>query len=273
MGSKGKASLGLLILIIITIVSLGLVAGSFYSLQKEREEKIGLQQQLEDLKSKESKARAKVEESQRLISGLESQLKEAAVKADGFTQDLEKEKATSKDALSQVDQLNAQLEQQKKSNSDLESAIAQSQDKLAKLQADLGDLQSKKTALEARIKELEQAQKVELGQIVVNPDGSTQQPAEQAAAAGEPQDKPAASASPVLEGKVLVVNKEYNFVVTSLGSKDGIKIGDMFSIYRGNDYIGDVKIEKIHDSMSAAGFVSADTKDKVKEGDKLVQRI
>jgi hypothetical protein len=62
-------------------------------------------------------------------------------------------------------------------------------------------------------------------------------------------------------------------VVTNLGKKEGIDIGDVFSVYHGPDYIGDVKIEKIHDSMSAAGFVSAETKDKVSEGDKVIQKV
>jgi hypothetical protein len=61
--------------------------------------------------------------------------------------------------------------------------------------------------------------------------------------------------------------------VINLGTKDGISSGDVFSIYHNNKYVGDAKLEKVHDSMSAAGFLSEDIKDKVSEGDKVVQKV
>ena len=73
-----------------------------------------------------------------------------------------------------------------------------------------------------------------------------------------------------MEGKVLVVNKEYNFAVISLGSKDGVAVGNTFLVYHDNKSIGEIKVEKLHDSMAAAGFVSQDVKDKIGEGDRVV---
>ena len=125
---------------------------------------------------------------------------------------------------------------------------------------------------------------MELGKIVVTPDASQIQ--------AEPVPAPAVEAAPVkkskgflglgqkepvlapqgLTGKVLVVNKDYNFVVLNLGSKDGVKIGSAFAVYRDTQYLGDVKVEKVHDSMAAAGFVSSALKNKVNEGDKVVQK-
>jgi hypothetical protein len=60
--------------------------------------------------------------------------------------------------------------------------------------------------------------------------------------------------------------------VISLGSKDGVKTGDKFSVYHNNRYVGDVTVEKVHDSMAASGFASVDMKDNVSEGDKVVQK-
>jgi len=70
-----------------------------------------------------------------------------------------------------------------------------------------------------------------------------------------------------------VVNKEYNFVVMNLGSRDGVTAGSEFSLYHNNQHVGDVKIEKVHDAMSAAGFLAPETKDKVSEGDRVVQKV
>ena len=159
------------------------------------------------------------------------------------------------------------------------------------MQAQLKDLESRKNELEAKIKDLEekasqaQSQGVELGKIVVSPEATAGAaavvPAAKAAARQKQAKKAAApTAVPIattagvsgLEGKVLVINRDYSFVVINLGSKDGVNVGDVFSIYHNNKYIGDVKVEKVHDSMAAAGFVSSDIKDKINEGDQVVSK-
>jgi len=60
--------------------------------------------------------------------------------------------------------------------------------------------------------------------------------------------------------------------VINLGSKDGVALDDVFYVYHSNKYIGDIKLEKIHDSMAAAGFVSANIKNKIAEGDRVVKK-
>ena len=84
------------------------------------------------------------------------------------------------------------------------------------------------------------------------------------------QENPAQAAKP-LEGKVTVINKEYNFAVINLGQKDGINTGDQFTVSRDGKVIGEIKVEKVHDSMSAAGF-AAELKDLIKENDLVVQK-
>ena len=78
---------------------------------------------------------------------------------------------------------------------------------------------------------------------------------------------------PGLEGKVLKINRDYNFVVINLGSKDGIREGEIFSTYHNNKYIGNVKVETLHETSAAAGFLSNDIKNNISEGDKVVQKI
>ena len=62
-------------------------------------------------------------------------------------------------------------------------------------------------------------------------------------------------------------------MVINLGRKDGAAVGDQFSIYHGNQYIGDVKVEKVQEAMSAAGFVSDEAKNNVKEGDRVIKKF
>ncbi len=144
----------------------------------------------------------------------------------------------------------------------MESKLKKAEEQLSSMEEKLKDLESKKVELESKEKlEAEgQAEGVELGKILVGPDKVK---------INVPDDSVLAKPA---EGKVLVVNKEYNFAVISFGSKDGVKLGDLFSIYSGKKYIGDVKVEKLHDSMSAAGFMSEDIKNRVKEGDRVEKK-
>ncbi|MBN1405054.1 MAG: hypothetical protein JW946_00870 [Candidatus Omnitrophica bacterium] len=68
-----------------------------------------------------------------------------------------------------------------------------------------------------------------------------------------PEPEPVASADKIAQsGEVLVVNREFNFVVINLGKKDGIKEGDRFMIYDVNRPLGEVSVETVRENISAA---------------------
>lgn len=273
----------ILLLIVLIVVSLSLAGGVFYMLQKERAKTVSLQEELDDVKMKQKVTEAKLDESKKTISGLEVKMQEAKIQIDKINNVLAQEKAAREDALNQVTQLKGDLEQQKTLRGDLEKKLSTAQKDTEKIQVQLKDLSSKKTDLEKKIKDLEaqakaaQDQGVELGTVIVTPETSVvvstqsgKPAAEKQAAVAKPAGKqPVKSAS---EGKVLVINKDYNFAVIDLGAKDGIELGNIFTVFHNNKNIGEVKVEKVHDSMAAAGFVSPDTKDKISEGDKVVRK-
>jgi hypothetical protein len=70
-----------------------------------------------------------------------------------------------------------------------------------------------------------------------------------------------------LSGTVLVVNKEFNFVVIDLGLKQGIKVGDEFLIYQDSEEIAKIRVEKVYDLMSTASILFGSQKDKISEED------
>lgn len=274
MSAKGKVPV--IALIIILLISISLAGAGFYLLQKERATNSALREELENNKMQQKIVATKLEESQKLVSDLELDLKDAQAQFNTLTADLEKEKITKKEVLLQVEDLKKSLEEQRKFKSDLQEKLIQTQKEHESLKVRLDQLTAEKADLNKKIKELEEqpkqssaqpAQGVELGTIVVNPEGpSVEEP--QPTIAQEEADTGKTSGSG-LSGKVLVINKEYNFAVINLGSKDGVGVGDMFSVYHNEKNIGEVKVEKIHDSMSAAGFQSANLKDKINEGDKV----
>lgn len=147
-------------------------------------------------------------------------------------------------------------------------------------------MQQQKIDLETKIKDLETgAGGVELGKVIVSPEAS--EPAidaapAQAKLADEKINAPVTKVAKVAkkdqpslakgqEGKVIIVNKEFNFAVINLGSKDHVSIGDEFLVSRLGKTIGDLKVEKVHEAMSAAGF-AAELKDLIKENDQVTQK-
>ena len=63
-----------------------------------------------------------------------------------------------------------------------------------------------------------------------------------------------------LQGRIVTVNKEHNFVVIDLGKQDGIDIGNKFNVYRGQAFLGSIEVIQARDKIAAA-----DIKD-LKEG-------
>jgi len=297
-----KDKLSLVILIVLIIVSLSLAGGVFFLFQKEKARNASLQSELEDLKNLEKITEAKLEESKKTIFDLGNKLQDSKSRIDALTGQLDQEKNAKTEALNQLGQLKSDLDQQKSLRADLEKKVSDAQTdaqrintRLQELEAKNKELETKRQELEAKIKTLEsisetqpiqepkqveqpkpveQAQapkpvatttkNVELGTIVVSPEGVT------SLSEAKVQSQPAGKISSSLEGKVLVVNKDYSFAIINLGNKDGVAVGNVFSVYHNNKYTGDIKIEKIHDSMSAGGFLSADMKNKVNEGDSVM---
>lgn len=294
-----KGAVSVIILIGLIIISLGLAAGASYFYQREHAKSIQLQEQVDELNTRQRVTEDKLEESKKLAMDFQVKLQAAKTQIDSLTGELAGEKTARQEASSKLEQTMADLEQQKAKREDLENKLNQSQDDSKKIKEQIKVIEQQKAELEAKIKSLEPASTVELGKVVVNNetnaiDAKAKAKAEAKMKANVPaqQKHPALSDGPVrasaqkpakvekkekvpqvksLEGKIVVVNKENNFVVLNLGSKDGVSVGDEFSVSRAGKTIGEVKVEKVHESMSAAGF-TAELKDIISENDKVTQK-
>lgn len=292
-----RASVPIIILSVLIALSLVVAGGLYYMFGQEQKKGLELQEKLEEISTKQRITENKLKESEKFINDLQQRLMEAKSQMDSLASGLQQEKSARQEALAKLELLRTDIEQQKFLRLDLEKKLTQAQDDVKKTQAQLSDLQSQKTTLESKIKDLEtKTQGVELGKIIVSPEPLPAEPEpagkkakkqkvekkekaekkekkeKKAKEIKEPVKEEAAAVASGLEGKVLVVNKDYNFVVISLGSKDGIALGDKFSLFHNDKYVGDIKVEKVHDSMSAAGFEGAAIKDRVYEGDKVTKK-
>lgn len=57
-----------------------------------------------------------------------------------------------------------------------------------------------------------------------------------------------------LEGKILTVNKENNFVVVDLGEDSGLKLGDVFGVYREDKAIATIEVIQIRKAIAACNI-------------------
>jgi chromosome segregation ATPase len=58
--------------------------------------------------------------------------------------------------------------------------------------------------------------------------------------------------TPGMNGKVVNLNKENNFVVVDIGESQGIKVGNVLNVYRGNKYIARLEVIQVRKDISAA---------------------
>ena len=120
------------------------------------------------------------------------------------------------------------------------------------LQKDNRSLESKLTSLKNRLQfassEKENPlQEVDLGQIVV-------------------------SATPNLEGKVIAINRPFQFVVVDLGNHQNLSVGTVLSIYRDKDFIGRIQVEEVRETVAACRILPQWTRRDIQEND-LVKEL
>ncbi len=270
------------VLIGIIVVLFALSGAVSYLYHSELKKSSQLQAQVDELTARAKVTEDKLEASKKKVSDLTLKLQEAKERISAVTDELDKEKAARLETSNELEQIKADIEQQKSSRQDIENKLTEAQNEGRKLREQLKAIEQKRSELEAKIKSLESGSAgVELGKVVVNNETAVLPKAEDAAAqnntdaaAVQPaadQKQENAPAANLLEGKVTVVNKEYNFAVINLGQKDGVNTGDQFSVTREGKVIGDLKVEKVHESMSAAGF-AAELKDLIQENDLVVQK-
>ena len=83
-------------------------------------------------------------------------------------------------------------------------------------------------------------------------------------------DKIVVAPSSKPDGRILSVDADTEFVIVNLGEKDGIALGDIMSVYRGSDFLGDIRVTRVQAEMSAADFIPPFSSRKVRKNDQVV---
>jgi hypothetical protein len=172
---------------------------------------------------------------------------------------------------------------------DTQNKVANTEAELAKVQAEKNDLQGKLRANETEIAELrKRIEKTDTTAVPgVSPAGSTaelqaqledakkqldaaerekvllsdkmkvtQEKSSQLETERKPRPAPAAS-HPGIRGTVLAVNQAYNFVVLSLGARQGVEANSEMLVLRGGSFIGKIRISSVEPATAIGDIITS----------------
>jgi peptidoglycan hydrolase CwlO-like protein len=243
MNKSGKTST--LFLLLLVVISIAAAAYLYMEWDKGKKEITNLQGQITDLENKKQEIEKKYKDTLIQVEDLSKKMKDAEVQVASLAENLDSANKSKEEALAEVEKVKQELIE-----------ITGSKDNLVK---ELSDAKKELQVLKGKLKFEEQTKKqssqdaarsdVQLDKIVVAP----------------ADNQPAIATI----GRVLVVNRDYDFAVVNLGQGDNIKVGDKLSVVRDNKIIGSLQIEEIRPTMSVAKFDSQGIKENIKEGDNI----
>jgi len=135
--------------------------------------------------------------------------------------------------------------------SEMETMLTDKTTQINELREQLDVISGSSTAATKREINQEKREAVELPEIVVRPQAEEQQTYE------------AQEATSSRAGSVLAVNRENNFVIIDLGQNSGLRSGDTFQVYRGDNAIAAVEVIQLRPDIAACDIKSETTPIKV----------
>ena len=253
-------------LVIIAILLISLTAISLFFFQKETERRKDAEVRLEKFKANETRLEAELKEAKKQSFLLEEKNKEMDEQINSILDDLEVEKGlkdgVKKENLALKEQLDAAMQQR----DSIQEQIADNLNNVEALEVQLEAEINLKNELEALNKQLqEKIARLEKAAQEPPKSGSQQSPAgsNEEGLPSSPDIAPATSLDleldkivvvppSGLEGRIVNVDTDSEFVIFNLGEKDGITMDNIMSLYRGNEYLGDIKVTSVQPEMSAA---------------------
>ena len=259
MGGKGRAVV--ILLGLLTVLSLAGAGVGFWLQRQEHELRLAKEQELLHAKKENDRLKDQISEVTKAKELVEADLASTKTELAKAAQQVEEERAAKEqlaksvaDRQEEITRLGKDLEQLRSERTELTGKLAKLTTQQKTLETKVGELESAKSDLETKVLELSSQPtqpNVELDKVVVTEGGAS----------------PAAASDASAKGQVVVVNREYDFVVMNLGKKQGVEVGQEFQIERDHQVLGRVKVEKIYDELSAAAILPDSKKDAIHEGD------
>jgi len=281
-GSKDKSKksnlhIVLTALVVFSVFSVSAGIALYIAKEAELTKRLVVEANLEDMTTEKLALDEKVAELKTLRQQLEDNLLEGKRTYQMLLEQydsllIEKQELRDKysDKMKMVNELKIKIGTAAKENKKITRKLDRALEENDVIKEQLEQIRMAKDALEERIIALNRKRGthgggVALGKIVVEEEPVKEVEATQQTTPPKMVKLPESSVS--TQGQVLVVNKEFAFVVVNIGEKDGIKGSEILDVYRGNQLLGRVQVERIYDTMSSAVILPEFSKDEIKEGD------
>ena len=244
----------LLHLVLISALLFCLTLSLFIMKRAEYEKRLAAEKRLELTVAERDGLKRELDRLKQQKQDLEAQWKELKAKAEKLAVELVKEKEKTEgvhseleDKRSRVDILSKELERERQLHQDVSQRLEKVKGDYAELRAQIDGIMEAKRSLEVKIKDLLTGKReaVELEKIVVKGRG-------------------------LPEGRILVVNKDFNFIVTNLGVTNGMVEGIRLLAYRNEKFLAELEVEKAYENMCAAAILPDYSDVSLKEGDAVV---
>ncbi len=262
------------ILVILLILSLAGVAAGLWLAQKFHIENTSLKDKIKELEIENVNTKKELKDKEREVTRLLSDLERKSKQLFSLEEKMEEEKKAREEIAFLLEKQKVELAKEKERSLELENELNKGKIEFKHLLTRISDLESKKTDLEKRLlekkpkePEIKKTTSVELGKIEVK---GEQRETEEQEETEEQRETDVMKLSERLEGKVLVVNREYEFAVINLGESDGLGTSDILSVYQDEEFLGNVKVEESRDRMAVVTLLDAEVRDKIKEGDLII---
>ncbi len=254
----------LIVLLLVAFITLGL---GYVTLDKEKKKNVVLTQTIEKLEDEKRQVAEKNEDLSRELARAEENLIEYKNRIASITAEVQSERKAKDAAIIELSQIKDEIAALKSTRASLEDKLKAGTETINAKQKELDALKTAKDELEQKLRDLktQTQESMQLDKIVVG------QQETDSAFSQDIAPKTAEAKTGRLEGKVLVVNKEYEFIVVNLGRKDNINVGEKLDVISRDRKIGEVKIAEARDTMSVATPVSKGLMKRVREEDKVVK--
>ena len=260
--------------ILLVLASIGLTGYAVYLFNLKNEEikkRVLAEKKIDDILIVKDKTEKALQKTKAEVRSLEAELDEKIKRIEKLSLDLEKEKSLKESALAQIEDAHSEIESFKQSlnvekqekeifKNELASVkeelakksehLKETSEELRRVKADLKEYKQAKLTFEKRVKDL-------LGEV------SEEQ------TSGVPGRVTGKIVVKSIEGKVLIVNDKYNFVMIDLGARDGIRVSETLIVCREDIFLGKVRIEKIYPRGSQASILPRWKKGDIQEGDNV----
>ena len=250
--------ISVIVIFVLSLVSFLTVVKLFLTKENEKAKRIQVEGQLKTTEEAKQQVEKELGDTKSAKELVEQDLEQEKTVSQNLADELEREKQAKDELNNQLTQTKGELEKQKQDaerlaqelenektdKNSLNEKLTQSEDEKGRLRTELEQVRIAKETLEKKIADIFAEGEVNLDRIIVRP-------------------------SNAIEGKVIVVDSATDIVVTDLGLKDGIKLGDILTVYRGETFVAKIRVEKVEDDLSAGVVLSEWAKGAIQKEDNV----